>query len=109
MSEERQPEHELFRAALGPGKNCPPVEELARLIDDPSAKVAEHVHSCAYCRNELHLLQTFLSAETREEDTEAVRFVSEQLRLRSEEIFERPEVVPAPSEPWWRTLFALPW
>jgi hypothetical protein len=114
MSEDRQPEQELFRAALGPGKSCPPVEELARLIDEPSGAglpptLADHVQSCSYCRNELHLLQTFLSAETPEEDIEAVRFVTEQLRTRSAEIFARPVVAPAQPTSWWSTLFALPW
>jgi hypothetical protein len=113
MSEDRQPEQELFRAALGPGKSCPPVEELARLIDEPSGAglpptLADHVRSCSYCRNELHLLQTFLSAETPGEDIEAVRFVTEQLRTRSSEIFARPEVVARPTS-WWGGLFGTTW
>jgi hypothetical protein len=114
MPEEHQTDREVFRAALGPGMSCPPVEELARLFGQspggsvPSA-VTEHVQSCAYCRTEVGLIQTFVSAETREEDSEAVRFVAEELRVRSAEIFARREAAPPRPGSWWMNLLALPW
>jgi hypothetical protein len=113
MSEERLPEREVLSAVLRPGKSCPPPEELARLAGEPSGALpvalSEHVKSCAYCRTEVRLLQTFLSAETREEDAEAVRLVAAQLKRRSAEVFARPEIAAATPDPWWKSWIALPW
>ena len=100
----------MFRAALGKGSDCPPVEELARLLGPEmggAAALAKHVDGCAYCRTELQLLESFESGEARADETEAVRQVTERLRARSPEIFGRPPAAAA-REPWWKAWFRAP-
>jgi hypothetical protein len=100
---DRSSENQLFRGALGPGPQCPPVEELARILSaNPPTEVSNHVASCAHCQTEVHLLQTFESGNVNPAEAAAVRQVTERLRSRSAEIFPR-------REPWWRGLFAAPW
>jgi len=98
---------DALRAALGPGEDCPPFEELERLLGSqhdtlPLASVAEHVQTCAYCRTEMHLLQTFQSGEVHESDAADIRQITQRLEKRSAEIFAQPD--PAVREPWWKQL-----
>ncbi len=106
MLNDRQSERDLFRDALGPGPDCPPVQALERLLNAgtqaaPPAALAQHVEACAHCRTELDLLRSFQSAEVRPDEERAVREVTERLRSRSKEIFGGP-VAPT-RQPWWKT------
>lgn len=94
-------EDELLRGALGPGKECPPLEQL--LTVTAASDLARHLETCAYCRTELALLQRFSSDELDEAEREPVRIVTERLRSpgRPAEAHTR--------EPWWRTFWRMPW
>lgn len=98
-------EAEVLQTALGPGRDCPDVEELESLASGATSQtgLAEHVKSCSYCQTELHLLQTFhAGAATKEE-----RRTAELLQKRSKEIFR--QTAPAEKrEPWWKVLFTMP-
>ncbi|HEY6970954.1 MAG TPA: hypothetical protein VJA94_17220 [Candidatus Angelobacter sp.] len=100
-------EPELFRSALGPGEDCPPLEDLETLISGApsSAGLADHVASCSYCKTELHLLQSFL-AEDNAPETPEVRATIAQLQKRSKKIFAQS----APDNtrvPWWKAAITL--
>lgn len=107
MSNRKTSEQEIFRAALGPEKQCLSIEELEQYASEPalaSADRAGHVKSCAYCQTELELLQTFQAGETGAASKEVQR-ITERLRQRPiASVGERVQ----PSSPWWRTLLASP-
>ena len=100
-----------LRSALGPGSDCPPIEQLESLLDsaaDVPPALAHHAESCAYCRAELNLLRRFQSEDLDESEKEPVRLVTERLAARAEQIIPaRPTV--AAREPWWRTFWTSPW
>lgn len=100
-----------LRSALGPGDDCPPIEQLELLLDTAAGApsvLARHVESCAYCRAELDLLRRFQSEDLDESEKEPVRLVTERLAARAGQIFPgRPPA--AAREPWWRTFWASPW
>jgi hypothetical protein len=103
----RGAEQDIFRAALGPGKQCLSIEELQQLVSRPataSAERAGHVKSCAYCQTELQLLQTFQAGDA-DSASEEVQRVTEQLRQRSSAFREQR---PGPPVPWWRAMLAVP-
>ena len=76
-----------MRDALSPGKDCPPIEELSQLLAGSQADLSQHVEACAYCRTELHLLQSFEAREVSPQLAENVGLIVEKLRERSTEIF----------------------
>lgn len=98
MPDDRRAGQEALRAALGPGKDCPPLEEIER------AHWAAHVGACPHCQTELHLLRTFQDSEVAPEEAAGVSLIAGRLRARSGEIFPRPERAPR-----WRDFFARPW
>jgi hypothetical protein len=105
MSEERPTGRELFRAALGPQADCPPYQELERLIGDRPGSAAlgplrQHVDSCTYCQTELRLLGDFSRGAVQPSDAAAVRLVTKRLQKRS------AEILPRYSGPWWKSLLA---
>jgi len=98
-------EAELFRTAFGPGKDCPPLEELEALVSGApsSSGLSDHVGSCPYCKTELHLLQTFLAEETAPETREARATVA-QLQKRSNKILRQSASADVRT-PWWKAAF----
>ena len=104
-------DRQQLRSALGPGADCPPVEQLELLLEtarNAPPALATHVESCAYCRAELSLLRRFQSEDLEESEKEPVRLVTERLAARAGEIIPaRP--TPAAREPWWRTFWTTPW
>lgn len=107
MAREIPSERELYRQALAPGKDCPPINNLDRLLEPNAPRdLALHVASCCYCRTELELLRVFQAAPRSEAEAEAVQAITAKLQARL------PQIVPVPaagSEPWWRRLFQAPW
>lgn len=98
-------EAEVLQTALGPGRDCPDVEELESLASGATSQtgLAEHVKSCSYCQTELHLLQTFHAGAATKEERRTV----ELLQKRSKEILR--QAAPAGKrEPWWKALFTMP-
>lgn len=105
-----RPEDELLRAALTRGPECPPVEQLEKLLErNAPAALQQHVHQCAHCQTELHMLRAFLSNEPAAQDVDAVAAIAANLKARSAEIFPRRAMPEATREPWWRNLLAVRW
>jgi hypothetical protein len=105
MSNNWPTEQEALRTALGPGMDCPPIEDLERLTSEqpPAPNVARHLESCSYCRTELEMLHAFQAAEAGPASKEVER-VSELLRARSKTILSQPRLTEARA-PWWRAAF----
>jgi len=105
MSNNWPTEQDAFRTALGPGTDCPPIEDLERLTSEqpPAPNVAKHLESCSYCRTELQVLHAFQAGEAGAASKEVER-VTELLQARSREIV-RQATMPKASAPWWRTAF----
>jgi hypothetical protein len=107
MSNREPSEQDVFRAALGPGKQCLSIEELEQYVSEPamaSADRAGHIKSCAYCQTELELLQTFQAGEAGAASAEVQR-ITEQLRQKSNVISGQSV---RPPSPWWKTMLAPP-
>ncbi len=77
---------ELLRASLDRTSECPPVEALAHMLDRPEgadAKMRTHADSCAFCKTELRMLETFREAEIPASDAAAVQQIAARLRVQS--------------------------
>ena len=100
-------ESELFQNAFGPGKDCPPIEELESLTAGANARtdLAEHVRACAYCQTELHLLKTFQAEGPGEMSPEA-RKTAALLQKRSQKILH-PSGSAEARVPWWKAPFII--
>jgi hypothetical protein len=110
MPDDVPSEQHIWQAALRPGENCLPVEQLEKLVlEDSAPALAEHVRSCAYCTTQLQLLREFSAGNLKESETEAVQLITARLRERSDEIFGRPGVPGEAPETWWKTLWRTPW
>lgn len=105
MSNNWPTEQDAFRTALGPGTDCPPIEDLERLTSEqpPAPNVARHLESCSYCRTELQMLHAFQAGEVGAASKEVER-VKELLQARSKKIVRQASVT-QPRAPWWRTAF----
>jgi hypothetical protein len=105
----REPDDELFAAALAASNVCPPLEQLERLLGDGApARLKQHVDGCLRCQTELQMLRSFSSGEVADRERAAVESIATQLRARSSELVARR----APAEQhrsWWKTLLAAPW
>jgi hypothetical protein len=112
MPSEGPSEQHILQAALRPGENCLPVEQLEKLVIEdstPPPALVEHIRSCAYCMTQLQLLREFSAGTLKESETDAVRLITARLRERSGEIFDRPRVPGEAPETWWRTFWRTPW
>lgn len=100
-------ESELFQNAFGPGKDCPPIEQLESLTaaTEPAADLAEHVRACAYCQTELHLLKTFQAEGLGEMSPEARRTAA-LLQKRPRKILRSTDLAEA-RLPWWKAAFTI--
>lgn len=94
---------DLIRNAMGPGRDCMPVEMLEQCVDPASIPpdLAGHLDSCAYCRAELELLRSFLRAPNSDE-AKAVRMITKRMQLPGS------AAKPAPFS-WWKGLFHIRW
>lgn len=105
MSGEFQKERNLLRAALGPGRDCPPLEQLERILHGPALPaLKQHVNECAYCRTEVDLLRMFEAGEPADGQAAAARAVAERLRARGMEVFPQ-----STRRPWWQALLGGGW
>jgi hypothetical protein len=104
-------EKRIFQAALQPG-DCPPIEQLEKLLMEgsaPPAALAAHVESCAFCRTEVQLLREFQGGSPRETEAAAVQSIASRLRARSSEIFKPERASVDARQPWWRLFWSAPW
>jgi hypothetical protein len=104
-------ENNELRAALGAGRDCPPIEQLEQWLAKSgtvSPDMSRHIETCAYCKTELALLRDFQSGALRESEAAPVRIITERLRARSSAILPaRPEAQLRDS--WWRAFWTVRW
>jgi len=86
----REPDDELLAAALRQANDCPPLEDLERLLNE-GAPVAmkRHVDRCSHCQTELQMLRSFTSNEVGEHEKTAVDAIAARLKARSSTIATR--------------------
>jgi hypothetical protein len=105
----RRPDDELLAAALARVKDCPPVEELERLIDgQATARLKQHVDGCPHCQTELQMLRSFTSNQVAKDEEAAVASIAARLKARSSEIAPQRSGVEE-REPWWKRILAARW
>ena len=104
----RPPDDELLAAALAGAKDCPPLEDLERLLTgEAPASLQRHVDACAHCRTELQMLRSFTENEIPDRDRAAVEAIAARLRVTSSALASRLTVEEHPS--WWRRILAVRW
>jgi hypothetical protein len=105
----REPDDELFAAALSGAKDCPPLEDLERLLNEGApGPLKLHVDGCPYCQTELQMLRAFTSSEVAEHERAAVSSIAAQLKSRSSEII-RPRTAVEERQSWWKLILAMRW
>src|SRR5215467_14589904 len=107
MSSNWPSEQDALRASLGPGKDCPPIEDLERWTSEQpvASNVARHLQSCSFCQTELQMLHAFQAAEAGQTSKE-VEQVKELLQARAKKIVRQPGLIQAPA-PWWKAAFTM--
>jgi hypothetical protein len=114
MSSESRKDADLLRDALGPGKDCPSIEDLGLYLEQKGdqtwrGSLKSHLSACTHCRTELNLLQEFQSGEVSAQEAEAVQAVTAQLARRSAKIFASAPEAPPLRRPWWKEVFTASW
>lgn len=108
MSNDRLTERELLQAALGPGKECPSIEDLEQVHTgriSASTPLAKHVHSCSYCQSEMQMLASFYAGDEGQLSEEVKQIVS-HLQANSKRVFPKSAPVKA-SASWWEGAFSM--
>ena len=106
----REPDDQLLSKALGPSDNCPPLEDLERLLQE-GAPIAlqRHVQGCPHCRTELHMLRSFTSNEIAEGEKQAVNAIAARLKGRSTPGATNETVAIESRPSWWKRAFEVRW
>lgn len=89
-------------AVLAPGPDCQPIDELVSSMagehgEELSRSAQEHVSSCAHCKAELSLFQSFEAGEIRDDERAAVEAITARLRKNP----------PVPRQTWWTRLWEV--
>jgi hypothetical protein len=105
----REPDDELLAAALAGAHDCPPLEDLERLLNEaaPSA-LKRHVDACSHCQTELQLLRSFTSDRVAESERAAVDAIAARLRTGSAAVSSVRGAVDK-DQSWWKRLLAVRW
>jgi hypothetical protein len=87
---------------LGPGPDCLAIDDLVQSLEGGQGDIqkenaAKHVSTCAYCKAELAMFQTFADGNVRSEERRDVEAIVSKLRRNS----------PVPSESWWTRLLQI--
>ena len=105
----REPGDELLAAALRGAPDCPPLEDLERLLsEEVPAPLKQHVAACPHCQTELEMLRSFTSNEVAEQDRAAVDSIVSRLRTGSPAASSVRRVVER-DDAWWKRLLAVRW
>src|SRR5215469_965276 len=106
----REPDDQLLSKALGPSDNCPPLEDLERLLQEgaPTA-LTRHVEGCPHCRTELHMLRSFTSNEIAEDEKPAVNAIAARFKGRSSTSGTNETVAVESRQSWWKRAFDVRW
>ena len=105
----RGPDDELLAGALAGANDCPPLEELERLLNEGApAPLSRHVVRCSRCQIELQMLRAFTSSEVAEHEKAAVSLIAARLKSRSPEIL-RPQAAVEEHRSRWKSMLGLRW
>ena len=105
----RGPDDEILAAALAGGNDCPPLEDLERVLNEGAPEpLKQHVDGCRHCQTELHLLRAFTSSEVAEQEKAAVSSIAAQLKSRSPEII-KPRARVDKLQSWWQLIRGVGW
>jgi len=103
------PDDELLAAALAGAHDCPPLEDLERLINDGApAPLKRHVETCSHCQTELQMLRAFTSNQVAERERAAVDSIAARLRARSTAISNVQRAIEE-DHSWWKRILAVRW
>jgi hypothetical protein len=105
----REPDDELLAAALAGAHDCPPLEDLERLLNEAApAPLQRHVDACSHCQTELQLLRSFTSNRVAESERAAVDAIAARLRTGSAAVSSVRGAVDT-DQSWWKRLLAVRW
>src|SRR5215471_17706602 len=105
----REPNDELLKAALSGTGDCPPLEELERLLTEGATlSLKVHVDGCPHCQTELQMLRSFTSNEVAEHERAAVSSIAARLKSRSAQIMA-PHAVVEEYRSWWKGILGIRW
>jgi hypothetical protein len=105
----RGPDDELLKAALSGADDCPPLEELERLLNEGApVPLKRHVDGCFHCQTELQMLRAFTSNEVAEHERAAVDSISARLRARSILTSTLHQAIDE-HRSWWTRILAVRW
>ena len=100
---------ELLTAALAGARDCPPLEDLERLLNEAAPEpLKRHVDTCSHCQTELQMLRSFTSNEVAEHERAAVDSILTKWRTRSKAMSAVSRAVEE-QHSWWKRIFAAPW
>jgi len=106
----REPGDELLAAALRQSNDCPPLEDLERLLDEGApTDLKRHVDGCSHCQTELQILRSFTSNEVAQHEKTAVDAIVARLKARSSTIPTERRPPAESRQPRWKRIFEVRW
>jgi hypothetical protein len=98
-------DREILKAALAPGPDCLPLEQLGRYADaaldvDEQTAAAAHIRSCPNCQAELALMKAFTSSALQPDEGAVVSDGIARLERRTPEIAGGALVADSPGRRW---------
>lgn len=98
----RQEQVEPWKKALESRDDCPDIERLAELVEQPEGPgaptVGMHVQECPRCRAEMELLSRFKQEGPRASEAEDVDWMVRRLQAQSDAIFGDVPVTSRPTQ-----------
>jgi hypothetical protein len=105
----RKPDDELLAAALAGARDCPPLADLERLLNEGApGSLKRHVDACPHCQTELQMLRSFTSNEVAEHERAAVDSIAARLRARPAAV-STVRGAAEKDHSWRQRLLALRW
>ncbi len=107
----RESDDELIVRALRGVNDCPPLEELERLLEkgrSDAVQLQQHVDGCSHCQTELQMLRSFTSNEVEPQEAQAVATIAARLKSRPSGIVAAHSAV-LEHRSWWKSMVAMPW
>lgn len=106
----REPDDELLAAALAGAHDCPPLEDLERLLNEGApVPFKRHFDACAHCQAELQMLRSFTSNQVAEHERAAVDSIVARLKDRSSAVAPQRTAAIDKRQPWWKRVLAVRW
>ena len=104
------PDDQLLSAALGRSGNCPPLEDLERLLEAGAPGALKgHVDQCPNCRTELEMLRSFTSNQIAEREKPAVNAIAARLKTRPAINRNAGRAAIESQHAWWKRMLEVRW